>query len=452
MSLLQNATNSPRASLEPLVHPAREPEVLGVQDRVIGRASGKGRRFGLRSVVDDDQLVADVGVATNRVDEGSRELEVVPGEHDHTQVERAAGVHCPPRYSPLSRRGDRTETRMSSRELPLPTFLIIGAQKCATRWLRFNLGLHPDVYAASTELSFFNNGPRFADLGVSWYREQFEGWTGEPVVGEATPGYMFWKHQPDRCSERIQQVVPDARLIAILRNPIDRAQSAMIHHIASSGLAKDSDLLDLVERTTPERDRLGLITGGWYAASLEPYRETLRRPVARAVPDDIDDDPTLYRPSGRAHRGGADFRSSRARGGALQLPAPTRSRPERTPPLTIEQRRKLYEYFADDLAKLEKMLGRDLSSVEPGSSGRPSLRRRSSRECFAFALERALVRRRCRSALASGRRSAVAASPSRPRPSEARRGVEQVVGVEVERVDDGERGRRTFDLRDGDRG
>ena len=36
--------------------------------------------------------------------------------------------------------------------LPLPTFLIIGAQKSATRWLRFNLGLHPDVYAAPTEL------------------------------------------------------------------------------------------------------------------------------------------------------------------------------------------------------------------------------------------------------------------------------------------------------------
>ena len=82
VSLLQNATKLAARRLEALVHPAREPEVLGVQDRVIGRASGKGRRFGLRSVVDDDQLVADVGVAANRVDEGSRELEVVPGEDD----------------------------------------------------------------------------------------------------------------------------------------------------------------------------------------------------------------------------------------------------------------------------------------------------------------------------------------------------------------------------------
>ena len=94
------------------------------------------------------------------------------------------------------------------------------------------------MYAASTELSFFNNGPRFEDPGVSWYREQFEGWTGEPIVGEATPGYLFWRHRPSICRDRIRDVVPDARLIAILRNPIDRAQSAMIHHIASGGLAE----------------------------------------------------------------------------------------------------------------------------------------------------------------------------------------------------------------------
>ena len=71
----------------------------------------------------------------------------------------------------------------SSREPPLPTFLIIGAQKSATRWLRFNLGLHPDVYVAPSEIEFFNNRNRYNDLGVSWYRAQFEGSAGEPIVG-----------------------------------------------------------------------------------------------------------------------------------------------------------------------------------------------------------------------------------------------------------------------------
>ena len=57
--------------------------------------------------------------------------------------------------------------------LPLPTFLIIGAQKSATRWLRLNLGLHPDVFTSSREIEFFNNGDRFDEDGEAWYRQQF---------------------------------------------------------------------------------------------------------------------------------------------------------------------------------------------------------------------------------------------------------------------------------------
>ena len=141
---------------------------------------------------------------------------------------------------------------------PLPTFLIIGAQKSATRWLRLNLGLHPSVFTASRELEFFNNRERYQDLGTSWYRDQFEGWAGEAIVGEATPGYMFWRHHPEVVAERIQETLPDVRLIATLRNPIDRAQSAMVHHIEGGTLPPDSVLIDLVRATPPERDRLGM--------------------------------------------------------------------------------------------------------------------------------------------------------------------------------------------------
>src|SRR5258706_323365 len=94
---------------------------------------------------------------------------------------------------------------------PLPTFLIIGAQKSATRWLRLNLGLHPDVFSAATEVEFFNNGPRFRDEGTDWYRDQFSGWSGEAIAGEATPGYMFWRHGPAAVAERIAATVPEAR-------------------------------------------------------------------------------------------------------------------------------------------------------------------------------------------------------------------------------------------------
>ena len=107
----------------------------------------------------------------------------------------------------------------------LPTFIIIGADKCATRWLRINLGHHPQIFILSSELHFWNNGHRVQKLGLDWYRTQFEGWNGEPIVGEATPGYMFWRHQPEVVAQRIKDNHPDVRLIVILRNPVDRVRS-----------------------------------------------------------------------------------------------------------------------------------------------------------------------------------------------------------------------------------
>jgi hypothetical protein len=75
---------------------------------------------------------------------------------------------------------------MAEPELPLPTFLIIGAQKSATRWLRLNLGLHPDVFTAPRELEFFNSAEHFLQDGPEWYRRQFEdGRASSPSGGDA---------------------------------------------------------------------------------------------------------------------------------------------------------------------------------------------------------------------------------------------------------------------------
>ena len=86
-----------------------------------------------------------------------------------------------------------------------PTFVIIGAQKSATRWLRINLGHHPQIFTAGSEMHFWNNGHRVEKLGLEWYADQFEGWNGEPIVGEATPGYMFWRHHPELVAQRMKE-------------------------------------------------------------------------------------------------------------------------------------------------------------------------------------------------------------------------------------------------------
>jgi len=249
--------------------------------------------------------------------------------------------------------------------LPLPTFVIIGAQKSATRWLRLNLGLHPEVFAAARELEFFNNGDRFRDLGTDWYRAQFDGWNGEKIVGEATPGYMFWRHRPAVVAERIDQTLAGVKLIATLRNPIDRAQSAMVHHIEGGSLAPDSVLVDLVKQTDPERDPLGIIAGGWYAASLEPYRDRFGDRLLVVLHDDVDDDPRGVYDDALRHIGAQpnfvppEF--ERVRFSHQQRPS---TEPGRRP-LTLDERREMWAYFADDVAKLEQMTGRDLSIWDP---------------------------------------------------------------------------------------
>jgi hypothetical protein len=104
----------------------------------------------------------------------------------------------------------------------LPDFLVIGVGKGGTTFLYHLLTQHPLVEAAATkEVHFFDN--RFGE-GVEWYRQNFpaprpkDGRT--TVTGEATP-FMFHPHVPQRAG----QVVPEARLIALLRNPVDRAYS-----------------------------------------------------------------------------------------------------------------------------------------------------------------------------------------------------------------------------------
>jgi hypothetical protein len=263
-------------------------------------------------------------------------------------------------------RGVPTSTHPRAR-VPLPTFLIIGAQKSATRWLRMNLGLHPDIFAASGEPSFFSSEERFRGKGVEWYRTLFEDWSGESVVGESTPGYMMWRHHPEVIAERIEGILPDVRLIAIVRNPIDRAYSAMIHHIEKERLPAGADLLELVRRLPPEDDDLGLVTGGWYASSLRPYVEHFGDNLLVLVHDDLRTDPLGVYSKALMHVGASsDFVPSdldRIRFSNLQ----GSNGSER---LSLEDRLELYDYFRDEVHELERMIGRDLSAWEPNAHER----------------------------------------------------------------------------------
>jgi len=105
----------------------------------------------------------------------------------------------------------------------LPDFVIIGAQKGGTSFLYHVLTQHPLVEpAVRKEVRYFEG---LFDLGIEWYRWCFPQpkwkagrWT---ISGEATPSYLF---RP-LVAKRMAETVPQVRLIALLRNPIDRAYS-----------------------------------------------------------------------------------------------------------------------------------------------------------------------------------------------------------------------------------
>jgi len=112
----------------------------------------------------------------------------------------------------------------------LPNFLVIGAPKAGTTSLYHYLRLHPQVFMPATkELSFFveqNNWPR----GRAWYEEQFSGAVDAAAIGEASPRYTMYP-QYAGVPARIADLLPDIRLIYLVRHPIERMRSHYLDHV-----------------------------------------------------------------------------------------------------------------------------------------------------------------------------------------------------------------------------
>jgi hypothetical protein len=246
---------------------------------------------------------------------------------------------------------------------PLPTFLIIGAQKSATRWLRVNLGEHPDIYTAPEEIAFFNKRPRVHRWGLDGYRAKFVGWDGEPVVGEATPGYMMWRHDPNVVSRRIKRDLPDVRLIAILRNPIDRAQSALRHHVRRGRLPSKTKLVKVVKKKRNRKiEQLGLISGGMYAASLRPYVKRFGDQLLVLLHDDLVRNPRAVYADALRHVGAVP---TFVPDGLEAIVFSNRRPDDAVGDLTLEERCEMWEYFSDDVRQLQRLIGRNLGMWNP---------------------------------------------------------------------------------------
>ena len=134
--------------------------------------------------------------------------------------------------------------------MTLPTFVVIGAMKAGTVSLRHYLDEHPDVFITGGgtfgEPNFFvaeDNWPR----GRGWYESLFDGAGGAAAIGECSPSYTMapaFRGVP----ERMAQVVPEARLVYVVRDPIARMQSMYMHQVSAGRERRRAEVALLDDR------------------------------------------------------------------------------------------------------------------------------------------------------------------------------------------------------------
>lgn len=262
-------------------------------------------------------------------------------------------------------------------------FLIIGAAKSATTWLQRCLQQENEIYMPDAELHYFS---RHYDQGNDWYLTQFENQAHHRLVGEKSNSYL---DEPQACG-RIRSALPDAKLIAQLRNPIDRAYSDYCMLYRRGEVGRD------IERYLDPRHGHGkrFLNNGLYHGQLQVYRDAFPReqllvlffedmkrdaqrqldivrdflqlqgslrlaPLETKVKDKTEPmvGPRLRQILKPFKPIVAPFRKYRGFQAARGLIANELD----YAPLTSDMRARMTEYYAPEVERLGKMLGRDLT-------------------------------------------------------------------------------------------
>jgi hypothetical protein len=268
----------------------------------------------------------------------------------------------------------------------LPNFFIIGAMKSGTTTLRVWLNEHPEAFSPR-ELHFFDE---HFDKGLDWYREQFAGAGDAKAVGEKCPSYMA---RP-RALERLKAAIPSPKLIAVLRDPVNRAYS---HYWHQRRLGAEPLSFEEALEAEPDRVRghgegevpFDYVERGRYLRQLERVAEMFGRDRLKVFlfEDQKRDGAAVFHetceflgidasvPPGDPELRANPYRANpfektlgdRIRKAAWRL-LPASRRPEMRaaaareyPAMKPETRDRLRARYAEDNAALAKWLGRDLS-------------------------------------------------------------------------------------------
>jgi len=168
----------------------------------------------------------------------------------------------------------------------LPDTFIVGEMKCGTTALANYLSGHPDVFVVpGKEVHFFNRDEVWA-RGRDWYAELFAGAAGERRLVDGSPSTLFYGH----AVERLAATVPEARIVAILRHPAERAWSHYWHEQFLGTQLGTFD--DVVERELAEPREPHVIARGRYLKSIDRLLEHFpRERVHVIVLDDLEAHP-----------------------------------------------------------------------------------------------------------------------------------------------------------------
>lgn len=159
-----------------------------------------------------------------------------------------------------------------------PNFICIGAQKSGTTWLHKWFSSRDDIFVPEKikEIMYFDVEDNYKK-GFDWYLNFFKKVKDDNLdlpVGEITPGYLWVsKEHPEwGAPSEFRQTVPDriynnlgrVKIICILRNPIDRAISAYMHHLNKGRIKRGDTLLDVGHKH-------GIVHMGFYYSHLKKY-------------------------------------------------------------------------------------------------------------------------------------------------------------------------------------
>lgn len=305
--------------------------------------------------------------------------------------------------------------------MTMPNFFIIGAQKAGTTSLYHYLSQHPQIYMSPVkEPHFFDyetaadgtvveqkferkthgKAARFSNLGE--YQALFRGVENEAAVGEASTSYIY----TPGTAERISRSVPEARMIALLRNPADRAYSAFLNAFRYGGEPLSDFSQAIREEENRMRDgwhrRFFYRDNGLYYAQLQRFYNVFgRENVGVWLYEDLRGDPTGTTQSASRFLGTDDsfvpdtstkhnpatmprnaasrvmvramdtaatvfLETFSSRSRIYPLASKVRQRIQgrilaKPPPLDPQVRAELIEWYREDILKLEKLIGRDLS-------------------------------------------------------------------------------------------